>query len=305
MQTIGEQELWSFFGDSPEARRAKATAVRQGAGCRVSSFLELATKVAELQFRNRDYVLLFRGQSGDYRNSKKNTTLKPSLFRPVQSKNPTAGQLIQRFQILARAEQELVARYAQSGLLGLERLKRHRILRWSILQHYEVCLTPLLDVTHSLRIAASFASLSDTDEAFIFVLGVPNLSGAITASAEAGLQIVRLSSVCPPTAVRPHIQEGYLLGEYPEMAGYDQKELYHHYEIDFGRRLVAKFCFSPKELWKKDAFPQVGKAALYPEADHDPLFKLALKVKGCGESVMCHNCAHHRHANNTICASGG
>ena len=45
------------------------------------------------------------------------------------------------------------------------------------------------------------------------MLGVPNLSGAITASAEAGLQIVRLSSVCPPSAVRPHIQEGYLLGD--------------------------------------------------------------------------------------------
>ena len=63
-------------------------------------------------------------------------------------------------------------------------------------------------------------------QAFLFVIGVPNLSGAITASAEAGLQIIRLSSVCPPTALRPHIQEGYLLGEYPDMVNYDQKEQY-------------------------------------------------------------------------------
>lgn len=281
MQTIGEQELWSFYsGDSPEAQRAKTSSVvRQGPGYRVRTFLELATRVAELQFRNRDYVLLFRGQTGDYRNTKHNTTLKPSLFRPFQSKNPTASKLRERFETLQRAEQELVIRYAQQKLLGVERLKRHQILRWAILQHYEVCPTPLLDVTHSLRIAASFASHPATDNAFVFVLGVPNLSGAITASAEAGLQIVRLSSVCPPTAVRPHIQEGYLLGEYPEMAGYAQKELYHHYEIDFGRRLVAKFCFDPRKLWKNDAFPKVEQDALYPSADDDPLYKLALEVK--------------------------
>ncbi|HKH49134.1 MAG TPA: FRG domain-containing protein [Thermoanaerobaculia bacterium] len=286
MQTIGEQELWSFYrGDSPEAQRAKTcSAVRQGPGYRVRTFLELATRVAELQFRNRDYVLLFRGQTGDYRNARKNTTLKPSLFRPFQSKNPTPGKLVERFEILKKAEQELVSRYVQQKLLGVERLKRHRILRWAILQHYEVCPTPLLDVTHSLRIAASFASHPATNEAFVFVLGVPNLSGAITASAEAGLQIVRLSSVCPPTAVRPHIQEGYLLGEYPEMSGSDQKDLYQHYEIDFGRRLVAKFCFDPEELWKKnDAFPKVEKDALYPSADDDPLYRLALEVKAVAQ----------------------
>ena len=56
-----------------------------------------------------------------------------------------------------------------------------------------------LDVTHSLRVAASFASHeNDTDEAFVFVFGVPNLSGAVTASSEAGLQIIRLSSVMSP-----------------------------------------------------------------------------------------------------------
>lgn len=111
------------------------------------------------------------------------------------------------------------------------------------------------------------------------MLGVPNLSGAITASAEAGLQIVRLSSVCPPSAVRPHIQEGYLLGEYPEMSGTEQKENYFPYEMDFGRRLVAKFAFAPASFWKNDNFPQATKSALYPSEKSDPLFRLALGVK--------------------------
>src|SRR5262249_12094080 len=149
-------------------------------------------------------------------------------------------------------------------------------------QHYEVCRTPLLDVTHSLRIAASFASLPPANgparKAFVFVIGVPNLSGAITASAQAGLQIVRLSRVCPPTAMRPHIQEGYLLGEYPEIAGYQQNAKYAPYEVDFGLRLVAKFWFNPEDFWKRPDFPKVPRKALYPDED-DHLFEMTRAVK--------------------------
>lgn len=277
METIGTQKIWSFF-DRRGCQIAKNAAVRQGPGHRVGSYFELATKIAELQFLNRDHVLLFRGQGADFRNIKRNSSLKPTLFRAGRG-NPDRATLVERFAVLERAERILIADYAKAKLLGLERLKRHRILRWSILQHYEVCTTPLLDVTHSLRIAASFASLAETGAAFLYVLGVPNVSGAITASAEAGLQIVRLSSVCPPSAVRPHIQEGYLLGEYPEMSSTAQRENYFPYEMDFGRRLVAKFSFTPATFWKNDNFPQVTKSALYPSQKSDPLFRLALGVK--------------------------
>ncbi|KJC44983.1 hypothetical protein UP09_15285 [Bradyrhizobium sp. LTSP885] len=277
METIGTEKIWSFF-DRRGCQIAKNAAIRQGPGHRVGSYLELATKIAELQFLNRDHVLLFRGQGADFRNVKRNSSLKPTLFRSGRG-NPDSATLVARFAALARAEPILIAEYAKAKLLGVERLKRHRILRWSILQHYEVCETPLLDVTHSLRIAASFASLAGTATAFLYVLGVPNLSGAITASAEAGLQIVRLSSVCPPSAVRPHIQEGYLLGEYPDMAGYEQKENYFPYEMDFGRRMVAKFSFTPASFWKNNDFPRVSKTALYPSEKSDPLYRLALGVK--------------------------
>jgi hypothetical protein len=281
METIGETSLWSFVDGKAKAQQIDNTMVRKGRGHRTRSFLDLATKIAELQFRNRDVVLLFRGQRSDHRNKSNNTTLKPSLFRPRpgETRNPGHRTLTDRFDKLKKAETGLLDRYQEQELLGLDRLKRQQILRWSILQHYEVCATPLLDFTHSLRVAASFASLDSDDEAFVFVIGVPNLSGAITASAEAGLQIVRLSSVCPPTAIRPHIQEGYLLGEYPELSGVAQKQNYYHYEIDIGRRLVAKFRFNPKKFWLSHTFPQVGRDALYPAASNDPLFKLALEVK--------------------------
>ncbi|MBC8112826.1 MAG: FRG domain-containing protein [Candidatus Saccharimonas sp.] len=281
METIGKASLWSFVDGEQEAQLIENTAIRKGRGHRVKSYLDLATKVAELQFRNRDVVLLFRGQKMDHRNRDKNTTLKPTLLRPNDGTilNPGRTTLTSRFESLKSAEEVLVRQYGHGDFLGVDRLKRYRILRWSILQHYEVCATPLLDVTHSLRIAASFASLSTDNEAFLFAIGVPNLSGAITASAEAGLQIIRLSSVCPPSAVRPHIQEGYLLGEYPELADVEQRDQYLHVEMDFGRRLVAKFRFDPKKFWGNDAFPAVGKHALYPTPSHDPLYKLAIAVK--------------------------
>jgi len=279
METIGKTKIWTFLDRSKDCRIATNTGVRKGAGHKVASYLELAQKIAELQFRNRDHVLLFRGEGGDHRNAMGNTSIKPTLFRPLVKGNPDRTILQQRFDMLARAERLLVEGYKSAGFMGLDRIRRHHVLRWSILQHYEVCPTPLLDVTHSIRIAASFASLSGKDLVYVHVLGVPNLSGAITASAEAGLQIVRLSSVCPPSAVRPHIQEGYLLGQYPEVAGLAQNETYFQYEMDFGLRLVANFCFEPASFWKSRDFPRVPKSALYPSQDHDPLYKLALDVQ--------------------------
>src|SRR6202011_262701 len=68
MDTIGEQKLWSF---APQANKAAATTcveVRAAAGHKVISFMDLATKIAELQFLNREHVLLFRGQRSDHRN---------------------------------------------------------------------------------------------------------------------------------------------------------------------------------------------------------------------------------------------
>lgn len=289
METIGQQEVWSFFDDSQKAQRvADISEVRRGPGHHVNSFLDLARKVAELQFRNREHVLLFRGQVQDYRDGKKLTTLRPSIFRgnpPSPSLIPGEAELTRRFAKLQLAERELVSRYINDPQLGPDadesnRLKRQRILRWSILQHYEVCPTPLLDVTQSLRIAASFPSHHSKRTVFLFVLGVPNLSGAITASAEAGLQIVRLSSVCPPSAVRPHLQEGYLLGEYPEIDRYEQKAHYRVHEIDFGRRLVAKFIFEPTPFWKNDAFPLIVRKAFYPSSSRDPLSMMTDEVRG-------------------------
>lgn len=280
MEKIGSQRIWSYFDETPRARPASNPAIRAGEGHAVKTYFELARKLAELQFLNREYVLLFRGQSKDYRSSKGNSTLKASLFRLNRGKLLTPTTLEARFVVLRRAERSLVRRYSAEKMLGFERLQRQRVLRWAILQHYEVCDTPLLDVTQSARIAASFASNGDaTAEAFLFVLGVPNLSGAVTASSEASLQIVRLASACPPEAIRPHLQEGFLLGEYPEIPDYEQSARYRYYEMDFARRLIAKFRFDPKALWSSKNFPLVPRDALFPKQHRDRLLAVAEQVR--------------------------
>ena len=279
MDTIGVQDLWSFRDDGTDAVVVNCREARTSRGHKVSNYVDLAGKIAELQFRNRDFVLFFRGQIHDHKNANGLSTLEPSIFRS-KGMNYDLNALQQRFESLKDAERSLADGFRDLDLIGLDELQRYRIIRWSILQHYEIHETPLIDVTQSLRIAASFASDdNETGEAFVYVLGVPNISGAISASAEAGLQIVRLSSICPPSAMRPHFQEGYLLGEYPEIDSYDQKQLYGLPEIDFGRRMVAKFRFNPKEFWTKSGqFQVIGKKALYPRASQDPLFALAKRI---------------------------
>lgn len=200
MQTIGHSTAYAYFKNQDKAERASNMLVREGAGNLVSSYLELAKKIAELQFQNPQYVLVFRGQAKDYKNDKRRTTLKPSLFRHRPEDEfhpPSQDELEHRFRLLRNAEERVVNVFKREELQGRPLITRHRILRWSILQHYEKCKTPLLDVSHSLRVAASFASDGAEQHAYIYVLAIPNISGSITASAEEGVQIVKLSGILP------------------------------------------------------------------------------------------------------------
>ena len=282
MEIIGNQKIGSMSDGKNSIKSLSCNAIRKESAYFVDNYMQLAMKIVQLQFLNRDFVFMFRGQANDYKNRLGNSSLKPSMLRGEINSNkpPAINTLNNRFEKLIAAEKALVNKVEQEKVFGRDRIKRQRIIRWAILQHYEICTTPLLDVTQSLRIAASFASSGDHDEAFVFILGVPQVSGAITASAEVGIQIVRLASVCPPSAVRPHIQEGYLLAEYPDCANSEQKLLYSHSEMDFGRRLIAKFRFNPKQFWKSsDNFPKIHKKALYPENCQDPMHELAEDIK--------------------------
>lgn len=286
MEIIGSRKVWTRLDKQAECTNASNAEIRGGLGFEVADYIEMAEVVAELQFRNADQVLLFRGQNTDFKNQQGNSSILPSMFRPEVSKkdkpkNVDPKILKSRYDILLKGERLLIEHFKQQSRFGKTRIYRSRLVRWAILQHYDVCPTPLLDVTHSLRIAASFASMDCEGEAFLYVLGVPQLSGAVTVDASSGTQIIRLSSICPPSAARPHLQEGYLLSEYPDIGDTGQIDNYKIHEVDFGRRLIAKLRFKPESFWKTngEAFPKIPHIALYPSGILDDLKATAIQIK--------------------------
>jgi hypothetical protein len=279
MQTLGQGKLHSFTEGRAYVKPTTNYNIRAHPGLEVQSYPRLVEKVAELSFYNPEQVLFFRGQKKEFTTSRNNTSIKPSIFRPVANRkaSPDENVLQQRYARLRHAEELIIECFRQEGILGRDRVTRSRILQWAIIQHYEICGTPLLDVTHSLRVAASFATLNGGSAPVLYVLAAPYLGGTISASSEQGIQTIKLSSICPPDAQRPHFQEGYLLGEYPELTSLHQKQRYKHFEIDFGLRLLAKFHLKPAAFWNSEYRP-IPQAALFPNQT-DPLFRHADSIR--------------------------
>lgn len=229
----------------------------------VSSFRKLMDHVARLSYLNKDYLLFFRGQGTDYTNKAGATTLYPSIYRGDRL---SRDELDIRFDLLLSSSRRLNDALQEEKLEGYQDVKRRKYIQWSILQHYEVCQTPLLDLTHSLRVACSFAFLSDNEnDPYIYVLGLPYLTNRISINSEHDIVNVRLLSICPPDALRPYYQEGYLAGTDDITTEYDSKD-----ELDFNNRLIAKFRVSRKKSFWGRGFEPVPESILYPKND---LFK--------------------------------
>lgn len=157
----------------------------------------------------------------------------------------------------------LIELLAKNKIEGANAIQRKKLIQWSLLQQYEVTDTPLLDVTQSLRVACSFAQLANTEKsAFIYVFGLPYYSNRISVNSEHDLINIRLLSICPPQALRPYFQEGYLVGTDDITNEYTNKG-----ELDLNNRLIAKFEIPNNErFWGKD-FNKIPESALYPKGD--------------------------------------
>lgn len=179
-------------------------------GFRVRTYRELVEKVAELCYWNKDYLVFFWGQTFDYKNKAGKSTFYPTIYR----KDPlTENDRLYRFRKLREASSILQQKLMDLDIPGWKEVSRWEVIQWSLLQHYEVTHTPLIDVTQSLRVACSFAQYeNDNDDAYIYVFGLPYLNSRITHSSEHELLYVRLLGIAPSIALRPHYQEGYLVG---------------------------------------------------------------------------------------------
>lgn len=254
-------------------------------GYPVSNFAELRSLIAELSCLHPDSILFFRGQHTDYKRpyGKKGnaSTFLPSIFRG----NINQGELMTRWNKLELATSLLVAKIQalpNARNKEFEFLNSKRLAQWSVLQHYGVVDTPLLDVTQSLRVACSFAELGRTsDFVYIYVFALPYPTGRISINSEHYITNIRLLSVVPSNVKRPHYQEGFLIGE-DDMGKTDRvSDLF-----DFRRRVIAKFKILLREepnFWKDGTFLDrpLAESELYPDQvdNSDSLSRICQDIK--------------------------
>lgn len=261
IRCVPTETMREVIGDEPIAR---AEAVP------IASFAKLVHEVANLSYLNKDHLLFFRGQALDHRNKAGSSTLYPSIYR---GERVTREQLDLAVSILKTSSARLCALFEAERLTGHGDVRRRRYVQWSILQHYEVCATPLLDLTHSLLVACSFAFLSaEQEDPIIFVLGLPYITNRISINSEHDVVNVRLLSICPPEALRPYFQEGYVAGTDDVLDNFDSKT-----ELDFNSRLLAKFRLTGKRgsFWPSGVRPY-KREVLFPS--NDPVQELCMRI---------------------------
>lgn len=268
MRSFSNTKLWCHLSVRSGDRFTNRE-IRLQPALSVATFRELVPIVARIANHNTDYTLFFRGQSKDYQLRSGASSFYPAIFRSTGSELRNE-QLAQRFARLDKCSTELVAALELLKLDGIDKLKKFPELQWSILQHYKVCDTPLVDLTHSLRVAASFALNDSAQEGYIFAFALPHPNGTITYSTEQEMLNVRLISASPSEALRPHFQEGYLVGSFPSRP--DKK----HPSLDLGVRLIAKFKVPKEGFWTKH-FNAIPHGALYP--DHDEIERTCDRIR--------------------------
>lgn len=240
-----EGSIFSHLNFTPSNKKEKVD-IASTEPLTVDSFIELMKKIAVLSFHNKDFLLFFRGQRNDHLNRAGNSSFYPSIYRTKSNENLSKELLDIRFKLLEQASDLLVKKFVEHEITdSLAELKRRKFIQWSILQHYEVCDTPLLDLTQSLRVACSFALPKKQEFGYIFVFGMPYITNRITINSEQDIVNIRLINICPPQALRPYFQEGNLVGTADVSNDYEERS-----ELDFKRRLIAKFKISnTKEFW--------------------------------------------------------
>jgi len=225
-----------------------------------ASFRELVEEVAQLSYLNKDHLLFFRGQAQDYRNKAGASTIYPAIYR---GERVPKEQLALGFDVLESASARLCDALQAQGIEGHRDVRRRRYIQWSILQHYEVCATPLLDLTQSLLVACSFACVdSDAADPIVFAFGLPYVTNRVSVNSEHDLVNIRLLSICPPEALRPYFQEGYLAGTDEVTTQYESKS-----ELDFNNRLIAKFRLIGGSKFWGGGFRALPREVLYPPRD--------------------------------------
>jgi FRG domain len=275
----------SDIGNADTVQYAPGLQMGLTTGHAVSSYIELLRKVAALTYWNSRFRLLYRGQTKDYKirndgSGSERSSLYPSILRPASEGNVHRATLDERFDTLKKAEVAL----KKNLLIG--DIHRDRPAQWALLQHYEVCATPFMDLTNSIQTALSFALSDSSNTGYLYVFAFPQLSGAVSVSVESMTQVIDLSQVCYPEALRPHFQNAFLATDYPL---YSSRAETHGQSGTVGNslvcRLLAKFRLENSDRWTSEGFTRTPNKLLFPN-EHDKWFGIFENVKADLKSTL-------------------
>ena len=262
------------FTDKEWAKARPLEEVLKYTPMRVETYDDLVKDVAQILHRNRNYVLYYCGQSNDYKAEGK-TTILPSIYRKKSDEKRL--MLKERFETLRHKTESLKKLFRESTIkyIGTPLINKYPEIAWSLLQHYEICDTPLLDLTHSLHVVCSFAfDKNEGNTGIVYVIGMHWQTDAIGYNTFEEVVNLRLLSVCPPQAQRPFFQEGYLAGPFPN---YQLNDPDRKYLFDFSRRLIAKFEIPNRSDFWGTGFSTIPRVKLFPE--NDEIFQICQSLK--------------------------
>jgi len=256
----------------------------------ITDYKKLFQIVSFLNVMNKRASLLFRGQGRDVRPL-------PALYRDTWSPSAKAmGEIAlgeQREHYLGQLQEACGRVVPVLRTRGLPRYrpfqnyKQRPFAAWAVVQHYELWPTPLLDLTSSLRIAASFAlglsgSHRDAGAAtgYLYAFAIQRIATDLMTVGSwkgddpaliADSITVRLSAVCPPNAVRPHLQEGYLTGR-ASVQGVFAGEPSRLVPRLVGKFRLVDYRTRRKRFWSRD-FPEHSRTSLLPPEEADDLLR--------------------------------
>jgi len=252
---------WETSGREPGTDWVEVDRLRASTGYPVRRFRHLVELVAELGYRNFQYNLLFRGQGGDWGDRYGKTTVYSTIFRPPRGSQTLPRDVREeRFQRLNTLVELL--RERREDFPWRRRLHLYDESHFSVLQHYEICPTPMIDVTHSLRVASSFAlDGANRSRAWLLVFGLPHPTGSISHFVDDQMTLVKLQNMCPPEALRPHFQEGWLVARLPWSRRRETRD-------NLANRLIGKYLLDNGDggFWD-DHFEPIPSDALFPSRD--------------------------------------
>ena len=257
-----------------ERRDATVNRIRASEGFKVKTFRQLMDEVANVTISNRNYEMFYRGQIKDYLNNqatfyrdrKAKSTIYPAICRPERNRDGSFKYSIKKTQIIERYKN-------LEKMIDLVRGKRSSYFNeyyYSLFQHYSILPTPFIDITQSLRVAATFA-LRKSEKGYVFVFGLPYPNQSTSYYSDLGIVLVKLQNVVPISAKRPRYQEGFLVGKYPIRPTKNNSD-------DLANRMVAKFLVDNTDgkFWDK-SFQPMPEDVLYPE--NDEIEQSLLKAK--------------------------